>query len=148
MTSAPIEPARTLAPPPVAGAEVAELSAGVVPDGPPPVAVVASVVPGDAGCVSEGRATVLPDSAGALPAGALPAGALPAGALPAGAEGVTSGGAGAFVTVGTEAGGVTWIWPSDCCDTGTGVEVATGVVVMLAHGVVPTWTWPWVAVST
>lgn len=85
---------------------------------------------------------MLPDSAGALPAGALPAGALPAGA-----EGVTSGGAGAFVTVGTEAGGVTWIWPSDCCDTGTGVDVATGVVVMLAHGVVPTWSWPWVAVS-
>jgi hypothetical protein len=111
----------------------------VVPDGPPPVAVVASVVPEDAGWVSAGAlgAGALPDSAGALPAGALPAGALPAGA-----EGVTSGGAGAFVTVGTEAGGVTWIWPSDCWDTGTGVEVATGVVVMLAHGVVPTWTWP------
>lgn len=30
------------------------------------------------------RASVPPDSAGALPAGALPAGALPAGALPAG----------------------------------------------------------------
>ena len=93
------------------------------------MAVVASVVPEDAGWVS----------AGALGAGALPDSA---GALPAGAEGVTSGGAGAFVTVGTEAGGVTWIWPSDCWDTGTGVEVATGVVVMLAHGVVPTWTWP------
>lgn len=104
-----------------------------MPEAPPPVAVVESVVPGDAGCVSEGRATVLPDSAGALPAGA---------------EGVTSGGAGAFVTVGTEAGGVTWIWPSDSWDTGTAVDVATGVVVMLAHGVVPTWSWPWVAVST
>lgn len=148
MTRAPIEAARTVAPPPVAGADVAGLVAGVVPEAPPPEgAVVASVVPGDAGCVSEGRATVLPDSAGALPAGALPAGALPAGALPAGADGVTSGGAGAFVTVGTEAGGVTWIWPSDSCDTGTGVDVATGVVVMLAHGVVPTWSWPLVAVS-
>lgn len=61
--------------------------------------VVASVVSEDAGCDSEGRAALLPDSAGALPAGALPAGA----------EGVTSGGGGAFVTVGTEAGGVTWI---------------------------------------
>lgn len=133
-----MEAARTVAPPPVAGAEVAAVVAADVPEDPPPEeAVVESVVPGDAGCVSEGRATELPDSAGALPAGALPAGALPAGA-----EGVTSGGAGAFVTVGTEAGGVTWIWPSDCCDTGTGVDVATGVVVMLAHGVVPTWTWP------
>lgn len=109
MARAPIEPARTVAPPPVAGAEVAELEAEVVPEDPPPVAVVASVVLGDAGCVSEGRATVLPE-----PAGALPAGALPAGALPAGAEGVTAGGAGALVTVGTDAGGVTWIWPSDC----------------------------------
>lgn len=114
-----------------------------MPEDPPPEAVVASVVLGDA----EGWAALLPDAAGALPAGALPAGALPAGALPAGAlpagaDGVTAGGAGAFVTVGTEAGGVTWIWPSDCCDTGTGVEVATGVVVMLAHGVVPTWSWP------
>lgn len=106
----------------------------MVPEGPPPVAVVASVVSEDADWVL----------AGPLGAGALPdsAGTLPAGALPAGAEGVTSGGAGAFVTVGTEAGGVTWIWPSDCWETGTGVEVATGVVVMLAHGVVPTWTWP------
>lgn len=87
----------------------------MVPEDPPPVAVVASVVLGDA----EGWAALPPDAAGALPAGALPAGALPAGALPAGAlpagaDGVTSGGGGAFVTVGTEAGGVTWIWPSDC----------------------------------
>ena len=94
----------------------------MVPEGPPVVAVVASVVSEDAGWLS--------------------AGALGAGPLPAGAEWLTSGGAGAFVTVGTDAGGVTWIWPSDCWDTGTGVEVATGVVVMLAHGVVPTWTWP------
>lgn len=118
MIRAPIEPAWTAAPPPVAGAEVAEL-AGVVPEAPPPLAVVASVVLGDAGCVPEGWAAEPPDGAGALPAGALPAGALPAGALPAGAlpagaDGVTSGGGGAFVTVGTEAGGVTWIWPSDC----------------------------------
>lgn len=136
---APIEAAWTVEPPPVAGAEVAELEAEVVPEAPPPVAVLESVVPGDAGCVPEGDGS---GTGGMLPAGALPAGALPAGALPAGAEGVTSGGAGAFVTVGTEAGGVTWIWPSDCWDTGTGVDVATGVVVMLAHGVVPTWTWP------
>lgn len=108
------------------------MPAAVVPEAPPPVAVVASVVSEDADCDSEGAAALLPDSAGGLAAGGLAGGA----------EGVTSGGAGAFVTVGTEAGGVTWIWPSDCWDTGTGVEVATSVVVTLAHGVVPTWTWP------
>lgn len=68
--SAPIEPAWTAAPPPVAGADVAEL-VGVVPEAPPPVAVVASVVLGDAGCVPEGWAAEPPDAAGALPAGAL-----------------------------------------------------------------------------
>lgn len=50
--------------------------------------------------------------------------------------------AGALTTVGTEAAGVTWIWPSENWETGASVEVAAGVVVMLAHGVVPTWTWP------
>lgn len=50
MTRAPIEDARTVAPPPVAGAEVAELEAEDVPEAPPPEdAVVESVVPGDAG---------------------------------------------------------------------------------------------------
>lgn len=85
--------------PPVAGAEVAAVVEGVVPEDPTDVAVVASVVPDEAGCVSEGRTTLLADGAGAP--GALAAG---------GAEGDTAGGAGAgFVTVGTDAGGVTLI---------------------------------------
>lgn len=45
----------------------------------------------------------------------------------------------AAVTVGTEAAGVTWIWPSEYCETGARVEVAVfTVVVMLAQGVVAT----------
>lgn len=51
--------------------------------------------------------------------------------------------AGALVTVGTEAAGVTWIWPSEYCETGTRVVVAAAaVLVMEAQGVVPTCTWP------
>lgn len=75
-------------------------------------------------CVSEGRVTdvpALPEAAGAV---VVPAGAVVATVL---------------VTVGTEAAGVTWIWPSEYWDTGTRVEVAVlALVVMLAQGVVPT----------
>lgn len=97
---APIEAALKVAPPLVAGAEVPADVAGVVTEGPPPVAVVAMVLePGAEGRGTGGTTTVLPpDGAGAG-----------AGALPVGTEGVTAGGAGAFDTVGTEAGGVTWI---------------------------------------
>lgn len=122
----------------------------VAPEGPLPVADVARVVPDallpeaepeaeteaavepeaeaeaapEVGMVSLGTTTVLPASE---PAGAVP-------------TGVVVSVAGALVTVGTDAGGVTWIWPSEYCDTGTAVEVAAAVVVMLAQGVVPTWT--------
>lgn len=105
-----------------------ELAAEVVPD----VATV-PVVPDalevaallEPGWVLVGRVTTEPE---AVVPGAL-----------AGWVSVT---AGTLVTVGTDAAGVTWIWPSEYCETGARVEVGWAVVVMLAQGVVPTWTWP------
>lgn len=58
---------------------------------------------------------------------------------------VGTGIAGALDTVGTDAAGVTWIWPSENWETGAREVVDAGgggVLVMEAQGVVATWTWP------
>lgn len=119
-----------------AGAEVPELGAEDVPDGAaeepaaepelvpelvPEAADVARVLP--PGAVSVGSVTTEPEGA---PAGALVA---------AGRVSVTGA---TLVTVGTDAAGVTWIWPSEYCETGARDEVGAAEVLTLAHGVVPT----------
>lgn len=122
-----------------AGAEVPELGADDVPDGaaeelppadPEAVEVARVLLPALAlalalalpAPVSVGRVTTEPEGA-------------PAGALVAGRVSVTGA---TLVTVGTDAAGVTWIWPSEYCETGARDEVGAAEVVMLAHGVVPT----------
>lgn len=113
---------------PLVGAEVPVVPAAVVPDAELPAELaleVARVLPvaEPLACVSEGRVTLEPAPV-EPPAGRV---------VPVAAT---------LLTVGTEAAGVTWIWPSENCETGASVEVAAGMVVTLAQGVVPTWTWP------
>lgn len=131
MTRAATEPMVMGAAPLLAGAEVPVEADDDVPEAPELAVDVARVEPpvtdalpeGDTSelaMVSEGSVTDEP-------------------ALPVPAGGVVS----ALLTVGTDAAGVTWIWPSEYWDTGARVDVAAlALVVMLAQGVVPTWTWP------
>lgn len=117
-----------------AGAEVPELGADEVPEGTAveePVAAEAELVPEPLDVarvllppapVSVGRVTTEPEGA-------------PAGALVPGRVSVTGA---TLLTVGTDAAGVTWIWPSEYCETGARDEVGAAEVLMLAQGVVPT----------
>jgi hypothetical protein len=123
----------------LAGAEVPVAPEDVAPEGPLPVADVARVVPDALLPEAEPEAEL---EAAAEPEAEAEAEAAPeVGRVSLGTTTVLPASEpGALVTVGTDAGGVTWIWPSEYCDTGTAVEVAAAVVVMLAQGVVPTWT--------
>lgn len=121
----------TGAAPLLAGAEVPAEAEAEVPDDPELAVEVARVeLPSVSDALPEADAPELAwVSAGRLVSDepALPA--VPAGVVAAGA----------LVTVGTDAAGVTWIWPSEYWDTGARVEVAVlAEVVMLAQGVVPT----------
>lgn len=80
---------------------------------------------------------VEPEPVAAVPVAAVSVGTTTDEPLATGAVPVAA----ALVTVGTEAAGVTWIWPSEYCETGTRVEVGA-TLVMEAQGVVPTCTWP------
>lgn len=82
-------------------------------------------------------ARVEPAPVAEVPLAAVSVGTTTDEPLAMGAEPVTA----ALVTVGTEAAGVTWIWPSEYCETGTSV-VAGATLVIEAQGVVPTCTWP------
>lgn len=109
--------------PAVEGAEVPDAAADEVAELEPVVALEV--------------ARVDPEPVAAVPLAAVSVGTTTDEPLATGAVPVAA----ALVTVGTEAAGVTWIWPSENCETGTRVEVGA-TLVMEAQGVVPTCTWP------